>query len=727
MLAPHGLGAGWGVIGKSGNRQSITDMLSGGTPSVEALAAAFTGLFPGAGFGVASIDDVPGSREMLQERMLAALRKARVSSPLLVWRPVLAALFAIERGVITRPLKVGVICHAAQGFAVQQVQIRTGGDASQRLLAPERRHVGQIIVSEWGYAGLAERATSALNAGTSGDWQGSFEWAKSIGRLALGMPTKPEILRLDNGDWQTLTPPAALDIGNVSLPPELTDNLNDCDIVIFETLADGPVRDGLQARLELSTRTPIETLPLQAIAEGALIAAGRLSRREPVYFDFLPQISTIVQKRDGAENYDLVDPEITLPAGDTYRSPNPAQFAIQAGQDQFSIYLRKQTEERPRKAKVEIGAKLARQTPVDLWVEQKPASGRAKILLHSESLVRQFQVDWDGAVELSETWEDLLASFEKPTPTIPARLVLPCGTDGWLDNGRGDGLLKIVAVQSERADADWTLLADKLSARPYGRYAISSDGHFPPEIDAKTVTDMQLMIARATLHVREHLAGKSKERKDSLRFLTWLYRLCPPEVTDWLLEAWEQQERGHRLITHPSRWILAYQGLGRIASKRSHEQQAIYKILQKPTAEWRWQRETAAMAFLLSRSDTAPKALTRKGVEHVGRRILEEFTANIGTTYTRFHYAPFLLVGLLRWRIVDPFALVAGQDPVADRLMNSVEKTLKDLQSPGRAKVMAKYGRILEQVREELEGKGTNPDLLLDIAGGAEDSEDRNG
>lgn len=722
MLAPHGLGIGWGKIGNSVNRQRITQLLACEDPSVDGLAAALTGLFPGSGFGVASIDDVPSSNELLQERMLAALRKVRVSSPLLVWRPVLAALFAIEKGVITQPLKVGVICHAAEGFAVQQLQIRTSGDANLRILAPERRRAGQIHISKWGYRCLAERAHSALAASSSGDRHGPLEWAKSTGRLALGMPTRAELLRLDNGDWQALTPPAALDVGDLSLPAELMETLNNCDIVLLESLADGAICEGLRSKLALSAKTPIEALPPHAIAEGGLIAARRLSRREPVYFDFLPQISTIVQKREGAESYDLVDPETTLPAGEIYRSPKPAHFAIQAGQDRFSIYLHKQTADRPRKAEVEIGGKVTRQTPVDLWIEQSPASGRAKILLHSESLVRHFQVDWDVATELNETWEDLLASFEKPTPTIPARLVLPCGIDVWLDNARGDGLLKVVAAQVAREQVDWSLLANKLAARPFGRYAVSSDGDLPSEVDGKTVADLHSLIERAVKHVRDRLEGKVEGRNDSLRFLTWLYRLCPQEVAVWLLEAWDQQVRGHRLITHVSHWKLAYQGLGRIVNKRSHEQQAIYKILQKPTADWSWQRETAAMAFMLSRSDTAPKALTRKGVEHVAKRVLEEFDVNLGTTYSRFQYAPFLLVGLLRWRIVDPFALVAGQDPVADELIKRVDKTLKDLKIASRAKANAKYGRILEQVREEIEGKGTNPDLLLDIASGTEDA-----
>ncbi|ACP23381.1 hypothetical protein NGR_b19340 (plasmid) [Sinorhizobium fredii NGR234] len=68
----------------------------------------------------------------------------------------------------------------------------------------------------------------------------------------------------------------------------------------------------------------------------------------------------------------------------------------------------------------------------------------------------------------------------------------------------------------------------------------------------------------------------------------------------------------------------------------------------------------------------------------------------------------------------EPFALVAGQDLLADKLARSVEKTLADLRRPGRGRPLAKFGRILEQTLDELRGEGTNPELLLDIYAGGE-------
>lgn len=724
MLAPHGQGNGWGEVGRLEKRLSLRGLLADRDVSVDQLSLALTGLFSGASVGIASIDDLPDASEILQERLLLALRKARISTPMLVWRPVLACLSAIATSVVSRPGRVGVVCHARSGFAVQVLTIRTAKTASTGLLAPERRSTGTLITSDWGYDHLVRQATDAIRGALSPDWRGAIESARSIGMLGLGIPACPEILRLDNGEWEVLSPPAHLNPGSPSIPGEIADLLDGCDLVLLETLTEGAIRDAIQQQLAALLGRNVVGLPVRAVSDGALFAAHRLARREPIYFDFLPQIATIVQTREGAESYDLIDSDATLPAGEVYRSAKPARFAIQAGQDRFSIYINKQTADWPRKAEVVLGARLTQQTPVGLWVEQIPAAGRAKIILNSEGLGQQFQVDWDGATEIQRAWAEIIESFERSAPTIPARLVLPCGMAAWNDSVRGDGLLKLLSANVDRREVDWAALAARMSARPEGRYAISSDGEIPAAVGAKATDHLQSLIDRATEQVRGRLAGRIDASNDSLRFLTWLFRRCPEEVAGWLLEAWDQQVRGHRLFSHVSHWKLAYQGFGRIAGRRALEQQAIHKILQKTINDWSWQRETAAMAFMLSRSDSAPRLLTRKDVDRIAKRVMREFADSLGSTYSRFHYAPFLLVGLLRWRLVEPFALVNGQDAVADKLTLTVQRTLQDLGRAKHVRPNLRYAPILKQILEELEGEGSNPELLLDIYGRGEEGDD---
>ncbi|MBB4349324.1 hypothetical protein [Aliirhizobium cellulosilyticum] len=716
-VSPHGLGAGWGAIGASEKRTRITELLSA-DPPLEHLTAALKGMSSSAGFGVASLDDHAESKELLQERLLNALRKAKISTPLLVWRSVLATIFAIENGVVSEGQIVGVISQAAEGITLQRLRIRRERSHGDTVLAPERKSAGRLIRSDWGYSELARRAREAVFAASSSDRKDHLTWARSQGHLALGLAVEPEVLRQSNGDWEVLHPPSSLKFDHCADLPDLRAYVDGCDILLFETLSEGDVKKAISSAVTKSVGRDIHLLNANAIADGALIAARRLSRRDPIYFDFLPQISTIVQRRDAVESFDLVDSEETLPAGEVYRSPKPARLAIQAGQDRFSIFIRKETSELPRKAEVNIGVKVDQAIPVELWVEQSPASGRAKILVHSQSLGNHFQVDWDGAIELDQKWQDLLDGFQKPAPTIPARLILACGIDAWNDSPRGDGLFTLLDRNVDRDVVDWGALADRLSARPGGKYAISSDGTIPYTVNHTSVAMLDRLVERALDEVRRGLRGGDVGTQ-SFRFLTWQFRRCPSEASKWLLDAWDREVRGHPIFKLGAHWKLAYQGLGRIAGSQNVELQAIHKLLRKTVDTWKWQKETAAMAFLLSRSESAPKLLTRKDVDRIASRVLIEFKENLGSTYTRFQYAPMLLVGLLRWRIVEPFALVEGQDPVADKLVRAVQKTIADLNHRERVRELAKYGRILEQVLEELRGEGSNPELLLDIYGGA--------
>lgn len=104
-------------------------------------------------------------------------------------------------------------------------------------------------------------------------------------------------------------------------------------------------------------------------------------------------------------------------------------------------------------------------------------------------------------------------------------------------------------------------------------------------------------ILRAVEDVR-HKIDQRRDGTDSLRFLTWLFRRCPEQVSAWLLDSWDQEERGgHPIFRMGSHWKLAYQGLGRIASGEAFELRAIRTMLSRTIDTWKWQKETAAMAF----------------------------------------------------------------------------------------------------------------------------------
>ena len=101
--APHGRGEGWGRIGAIERRQTVASALATlmkgeDSRSTQALAAVVEALCPRADQAVLVVPDHPALDDEVQDRLLNALRHARVRMPYLLWRPVALCLAAIERG-----------------------------------------------------------------------------------------------------------------------------------------------------------------------------------------------------------------------------------------------------------------------------------------------------------------------------------------------------------------------------------------------------------------------------------------------------------------------------------------------------------------------------------------------------------------------------------------------------------------------------------------------------
>lgn len=727
VLAPHGRGGGWGkTFGVPERRQSIRSLIADETVSSSVLAAAFTGLAQGASHSVAAIADTAATTERIQERVFAALNVARAGKALLVWRSVLSVLHAIQQGSpqawMHNGARIGIIGHLENGFAFQTLLLRVETRGSTSVIAPERRQFGAQVDSKLGYEGLASAALAQLMALAPDNRSDHFASARAIGRLAFGLQSIPEPLRKANGDWDILHPPELLKLPEPDFVPDSRALLGRCDVVFFESLTEGKVRQEILRAMQAIFDSPIVPLPPTAVAKGALIAAERYAAGETVYFDFLPQIATIVQGSEGAVSYNLIGESERLPAGSLYRSPKPARLALQAGQEKFHVFLKKETHLQPRKVQVDVGSPSREAAPIDIWVEQVPAAGRAKILMQAPTLARQFSVDWETAEVLDQSWEDLLSSLAMPAPTIPQRLVLPCGLHAWDDSTEGPGLFSLLDVNVRARHPDWKALAVKLTARPFGQYCISSDGDVPNGVSDQPLSQLDELTARALSDLRGMAKGAMTADTAQLRFLTWQFRRCPQEVGDMLLDAWVARSRNsaHPFATSASAWVLIRQGLGRILSNPEHEKRAIDLLLKYPLERWKWREETAASAFLLSRSDLSPMLLEREDVEVLGERAIGEFHEGVGGEYTKFNYAPFLLVGLLRWRLKSPRAIVIGSDQLADRMARAVERVVEDISqrrwlTQGLERTAQRWLPLLEQALDELRGAGGNPDLLADI------------
>jgi hypothetical protein len=526
------------------------------------------------------------------------------------------------------------------------------------------------------------------------------------------------MMRVMNGDWFRLVPPAAPSMPIVELPDGALKQLAACDLVLFETLTSGSAREALHRSLEAALGCSILPAADAAVALGALEATDRQARRDPVYFDFLPKIATIVADAANglARSYDLIEPEATLPAGTVYRSAQPAILGLPGGSQPIKVHLRKETDPQPRCATVDFGSGVAAGTVVELSVEQAPLSGRARILLTLPALSRQKMVDWDAAERLNEDWQAIVDRMATPPPTIPDRLVLPCGMVGWEDNVRGPGLLTLLDQNAGRIDVDWQALAIRLSQRPGGIFCVSSDGALPDEVPDKARAQLQSLTESALTEEMSRLARRRNEDNNRIQFLTWQFRRCPPELVQALLPAVADEEGWAGAFPHWAHRKLVFQGLGRAVSDPVTERNLLDVVLARPISSWNWWGEIACLSFVVSRSQTAPHALTATEATRIGEASLEDFRRCLGSTYTTFFYTPFLLAGLLRWRLAVPRAFLIDIDPLARAFDDIVEQTLQRVtQAAHQRPVLLRYKPILESIRQELRGKGSNPELLMDI------------
>lgn len=716
-LAPHGRGAGYGsAIGDPQYRTYLSDIIKDKSPDHEKLQAAILGITPAAEYAICGIPDSAHTTEAYREALLFALRRAKFKNPLLVWRSVLVCLAAVEHEIATRPCSVGVISHSNSGLDIQTLELKFYRHENQDILVPERKSLGYALSANLGYDNLFDEALQNIQSITSDPFL-DIKQSKNIAMLGLGRNVRSELLRRNNGLWKELTAPQTLQLASLGLEEHrdiIRSKLQSCDIILFETFTEGRLQHKIQSSIESVLGRDIELLHDDAIAKAALFATYRYANDIPIYFDFLPQISTIVQKGREPTNHDLITQSEKMLAGAVYRSKDPATFGIQAGQTEIEVYLKKEEVERPRKATISLPYPANSLQSVSVYVEQTPAQGKASIQISSVDLNLSQQIDFQEAEELDETWEDLLTNIKVGSVPIPERMLLPALLDNWQDDIEY-GLIHLIKQEVNEDEPDWDCLERKI-----GR-AVSSDGDLPSSISQQTDADLQVLTQKAFDHFVGRMEGRIKANNVSLRFLTWQFKRCPQEVCARLVDFWEHY--GEKNFTHPiirnvRSWNLIYQGVGRAVFDPDLEQRALHELLSTPVEKWHWEAQTACASFIVSRSKTAHKLLDLDLVENFLKRIKTEFRQNLRSNYREFRYTPFLLAGLLRFREVDPQFLVLGTDPRADALITMIDKTLADISKSRTIKhyERSKYNYWLSEILKFIKCEGGNPRLLLDIS-----------
>lgn len=715
-LAPHGRGEGYGGIGNPKYRVMLRDIIKSEEPCAERLSAAVLGVTPPSDFAICGISDSEYSTEAYQDALLLALRKAKFKNPLLVWRSVLASIAMVENGAASAPCSIGVMSHSNLGLDIQKLELKTFNHLGSKVLVPERKQLGASVKTDFGYDTLFSLAYDQLEAFNTDRFL-DVGPSKNIAALGLGRSVKSELLRSRNSLWRKLTPPSHLSFADVHLSTRseyLQEHLNACDLLVFETFTEGRMRSRIHGLIESNLGREVELLFDDTIAKAALFAADRYSKNVPIYFDYLPQISTIIQKGRQPTNFNLIDQSETLRAGSVYRSKEPAILGTQAGQHEIEIYLKKEEDEHPRQATIDLPVIATSTHSVSVYVEQTPAQGKAAIQINAVDLGLSQTIDFQTAQKLDVTWDALLANIKIGSCPIPERMVLPAFIENWQDSFE-EGLTAIIDREVKKEQPDWVSLEKKI-----GR-AVSSDGDLPKSINAQTDHDLAVLTQRAHAHFQGRLEGSIRANNISLRFLTWQFKRCPQEVCSHLIDFWEhygEENFKHPLIRNIRSWNLLFQGVGRAVFDPELEERALFELLNTPIKNWHWEAQTACASFLVSRSKTAHKLLDTSIIEEFLERVKIEFSENLRTNYREFRYAPFLLAGLLRYREINTQFLVQGSDPRADEFIDILQRTLNDI---SRSRSIKNYDRNkfnywLSEIVKFIKCEGGNPKLLMDIS-----------
>jgi hypothetical protein len=168
------------------------------------------------------------------------------------------------------------------------------------------------------------------------------------------------------------------------------------------------------------------------------------------------------------------------------------------------------------------------------------------------------------------------------------------------------------------------------------------------------------------------------------------------------------QDQPHPLLTAPHAIRVLRQGAGRSVTGADRLVRLFTYLNAAP-----FNNDTInALSMALTRREEAPQALARELIDRFLDRLGIELIARIQARdfKLRFRNTLSAIAGLFRWRLREPYALLAAQDLVADRLRNALVRAQDLLQ---RASVPQREQKLdqIAAIIAYLDGHG-DPDIL---------------
>lgn len=734
LLAPHGRGDGWGKLGAREGRVAIVDIVEAliagqGGVGDPAFGAAVSAMSRGAQEVILAVPDHPRFDEAAQGRVLAVLRRDRRVYRLL-WRPVALFLHALEQGLIPRDVdgvQIRLLVHCDDGIEAQTLRLRKDSDHSGHV-APERDGYGTRILPKLGLKKLHERADATVLAANPILSEARCERSTLPLALLFGraQPNQSQILRHNNGNWIEIVAPDMPCDAIFEL--QARDGLADGDGLgepVFATFLATPLAPVFAERLTeiLSPKFPgLLRLEWDGAAQGALLAGRMIEKGLPHYFDRLTPIRLAVRKGVEPLFEDLLRSEATLPANREYVSPPYRDLVWSRGKGEIEFYVMKGDDE-VRHWTARLDTAPPRDLPVELRLRQTPGQSWAKLSLTSpdwELLQRNpIFLDWNMLKPVERSPFEVLEQLRTPPPTIPERIVEPANEECWLGSARFNGLLP--ALQSaggpHRADlsALSALLGRTIRLEDTGKRtrAIGTDGDYPEKLGPEQVEPFQSVLDRCIQEIQAALARNAPADQAALRLVTWTFTRCPDPIQDAIVAALEARIVGkpHPLQGSSGNQTVLIQGAGRAVAGTARLRRLLHALIASQTNN----NTLSALAMVLTRRVEAPHALSNNTVKDILELVSEELKdlTEKGSFKTRFKNALSAAAGLFRYRVVEPYALLAGQDPLADTLDRILSNVVQRLERYSRTRLIEERLVLLESIREFLAGQGDANILAL--------------
>lgn len=736
VLAPHGRGPGWGKIGDVAMRRpkAVRALLAEavkpppGHSADPELAALDRALAPGARRLVFTVDDHPAMDAPAQQAIIDRLSGRGRPHCMLLWRPVAAVLhrLAQQEVALREGDEIGVVLHHPQGYACQRLRIRRLPDHDD-ILAPEREGYGRLVASPCGLDPLLARleaAVIAANPVLADDSQ--IDHCRLAPKWLLedhdGSGTCEEILRRGNGSWcRVATEGPASDHLPAFTPP---DGLAQYFAGATHVLALTPLSPALApawiAALEKLIAAPVTVLPRHALADGALEAARRIARGIPHYLDRLDPIAMLLMEgRDAAFRPLFDDMEAVVPANREYLS-RPTMAVWSSRLDHLEFFIRR-GEEGIRKWVTQEREPPAQNETVEIRVRQMPAQGLARVEIVSDSweaLRREpIRLDWDTLETESRSEEKIIETLSRPLPGKPERLVYGADRELWY-GGRfaGAGLIAALRSFSDSDPVSQSRLYKALRVPfsppggPGKAYAISSDGAPPADVDPADVARLDTILG-ALAHdlVAKARRGKAPEKAHGIMATTWAFTRAPEVMKQELLRVLEDDAHPWRAL---SGWgISILHSVGRSIDDRA----MIRRALEATLAMEQTSNTRACQSFLLARRVEAPRALDRTLLRTITQNTAAALHTQLASrNFERnFHYTLYVIAGLLRYREVEPDALLIESSKAAEIIAGLLRRILDHLERPA-TQAGSKPVKIIvvRELLKYLEGDEGDPRLL---------------